>query len=131
MVVELESKDGGLRLSTDGNGWCFVELVVSGRVTLLGAEDQRIVVDRLTNAVASTLEGPWVDGIDGRIAFVMSFSEHHCTIYSYDELERRVLILHDSQGQVVGRLELPPTICRRWNEQLLGLFASGREVPFL
>ncbi len=119
MVVELSSETGSLRLRTDDDGWCHVELVVAGISTPLGADDQRIVNERLSNALVSTLGGPWVDGVGGKVVFVMSLAEHHGTIYAADVQGVRTIFLQDGQGQDLGQLSLLPAERRRWSEQLL------------
>lgn len=114
MVMELPGRNGVLRLTVGAESWCHVELAMADCVTPLGADTLRIVKQRLRSATMPSLELQWVDSPDGAVAFVMSFYEHHATIYALDAGDLRVLVCQNAQAKEVGRLELSKQNCRTW-----------------
>lgn len=117
-MKELVAEGGRLRLDTNEDGWCRIELVSDGNITPLGADVYRIVAERLSRALSSSPEESSMSGGERNVACVTTLSEHHCTIYAYDEEGDRILFVQDRHGQDIGTLRLPDPHRRRWRDQL-------------
>jgi hypothetical protein len=118
-TVTLDAGNGYvLELNADGNDWCRCSLRKGDDMRDLGAEDARRVVERLAQA----LKPNPTQREKGELAWVISLSEPHTSIYQRVSADRRYLIVEDDQAHVVAELVLGPDSVERWLrglEQLL------------
>ena len=96
MVTKLVAPDVELTLSSDKDGWCKVDVSLRGKTVRLGADQRRLVADRLALALEGELKGDVVGVINGmNVVWVLSLSEAHATIFVADVDGRRVLFFQE------------------------------------
>jgi len=114
MVIILSAGEARLRLSGDAD-WCDVRLENASQEIELGADSAAVVLERIAAALADdfpTGSAGQIDGLD--VAWVVSLSEHHTSMYVATSGSDRVLLFEDAAGKVIGRVELDEAERGEW-----------------
>ncbi|MBI2395992.1 MAG: hypothetical protein HYV09_40895 [Deltaproteobacteria bacterium] len=115
MITVLSSATGSVRLQTGANGRCEVTLHSGDHAFALGADDQKLIVERLGHALGDNLAGSVAGELAGTaVRWVLSLSERHATIYAGDAEGVRRLFIQDADGKVIAVLDLSPDKRREW-----------------
>lgn len=118
MVIELVGSKARLMLSGQPE-WCELRLETLGREIELGADSAAVVLGRLASAVAEPLTLEPAGEIGGlSVAWVVSLSEQHTTIYVGASKSRRVLFFQDADGRTLARVDLDERRRGEWSEKL-------------
>lgn len=108
MVKKEVFEASGGELVVGSGDWCEISVrIIGGGEILLGAENRRVVVERIKKMVVTAeLEGK--EGVIGgvRVKWIMSFSERHGSIYAGDAKDGRHVFAQDEEGKVVAELVL-------------------------
>src|SRR5580658_7243202 len=106
-VLELQVPTATLRLRTNAQGWCQVELLRDERMDVLGADTARIVIDRLTSGLSDPPAGESTRCIgDVTVRWVMSLAERHCSIFAGDVGTDRHVFFQGADGNLFGTIVL-------------------------
>lgn len=119
MVIKLVASKTELTLRSDDDGWCEIDLFLGGRNVRLGADQQKLVTERLASGLDRELKGDVVGVINGMdVVWVLSLSEEHGTIFAAADGERRVIFFQEASGLLLGTVVLSTEDRARWLGQL-------------
>jgi hypothetical protein len=127
MVTVLNCGEAQLLLNTGikpSEDWCQLTLRIQQQSIDLGADTRSIVVQRLLRALTNPLGTKATGSIQGiEVHWVMTLAEKHSTIY-VSQTEQgltpsRCLFFQDSEGTLLGRLDLTDKVLNAWICQLI------------
>jgi hypothetical protein len=102
-------------------------LLTAGSSFLLGAEDVRIIADRLISNLDHE-RGEAAGEMGGhKVWWVLSLSEPHCALYFYIEDGARILLLEDAEAKAMATVKLSAEQYREWRIQLAALALRQRK----
>jgi hypothetical protein len=120
MVTELVAGSTRLLVDCDTSQWCEVTLDANG-IHQLGSETRSVLVERLVRGLRGELSAPTSGELDGvPVAWVLSLSERHASIYAADREGIRTLYFQDADGKLIARLDLEREERERWISILEG-----------
>ena len=126
--VELEGEGGNFTINVDNNGWAKCYLLVGDSKIFLGADDIRILAQRLISHLEDERREP-VGEIAGHLVYwVVSLFEAHYTLYFYREGGVRVLLWQDEMAKLVATVKLDGKQYQKWRKQLAAVAVDKREI---
>jgi hypothetical protein len=114
MLTELVAGTARLLMDCDLSQWCQVILDADG-LHPLGSETRSVFVERLVRGLRDELPGPTSGELEGvPVAWVLSLSERHTSIYAADREGVRTLYFQNADGKLIARVNLGREVRERW-----------------
>ena len=128
MVTRLSLASANLEVVAydKGPSWWEVDIRVAGVSQVLGADSSSIVLTGLRKAVARGLPGPVAGTLSGLpVAWVVTLSEMHGSIYVSDAGGRRTVFFQDQHARLIATAVLSPSDRAAWQQRLDATSTNG------
>ena len=121
IVIRLCANNYCIEIDITNRYWCKCWLVIDDNSTYLGAENLKYLKDHLLAGFDDRPQKISGHLCDDGFSWVLSLAEAHTTLYFTKNGQGRVLLLQDTNGKDICRIDLSRNKYLEWRNQITSI----------